>query len=424
LSDVTPQARNVTNPERLERLRALEVLDTPSEAAFDAIAQLAGRLLNVPVALVSFVDDERQFFKSCVGTIPEPWMSERQTPLTHSFCQHVVERSEPLVVEDARTHPIVRDNRAIDDLGVIAYAGMPIVTPDGFVLGSLCAVDGVPRQWTEDELSSLSLLAESINTEIALRTRLQGEVRLRQEIDVARAAAERANSAKDRLLASVSHELRTPLSGVVGFAELLDDDRLDEEQRSFLEILRTSADRLLHLVDSLLRFVDLQSSTTVSAAAPFDPRRLIESAVRDVSEEAATKGLEIAAHVDEAVPQTVVAHAEGLRAVLDELVSNALAFTDRGRIDVDARMEAAPDSGPRLEVRVVDTGVGISEERLEEIFAPFSGLVHRADRGVGGLGLGLAIAALGVEAMGGTMEVESEEGEGSTFSISVPFELG
>ena len=132
----------VFDPARLEKLQQLALLDTPAEEAFDRLTRLAALLIEAPVALVSLVDDKRQFFKSCVG-LPSPWSQSRQTPLSHSFCQHAVRSGEPLIIEDARSHPLVRENLAIRDLNVIAYAGIPLVTSDGFVLGSFCGRLGV-----------------------------------------------------------------------------------------------------------------------------------------------------------------------------------------------------------------------------------------------------------------------------------------
>ena len=111
---------------RLAALRQTGLPDSGPEEAFDRLTRLATRALGVPVALVSLVDEHRQFFKSCVG-LPEPWATDRQTPLSHSFCQHVVSAADPLVIADARQHPLVRDNAAIADLGVVAYAGFPRV---------------------------------------------------------------------------------------------------------------------------------------------------------------------------------------------------------------------------------------------------------------------------------------------------------
>src|SRR5918997_5158566 len=115
------------NPARLQAVHRTGLLDTPVEHAFDRLTRLATTVLQVPVALVSLVDHDRQFFKSCIG-LPEPWASRRETPLSHSFCQHAVASRQPLIIDDARQHPLVRENLAIPDLGVIAYAGIPLVT--------------------------------------------------------------------------------------------------------------------------------------------------------------------------------------------------------------------------------------------------------------------------------------------------------
>jgi len=165
----------INDPARLEDLADLEMLNTPADADFDRLTRLASRLLGVPVALVSLVSHDRQFFKSCVG-LPEPWASLRETPLSHSFCQHVVRGREPLVVDDARRHPLVRDNLAIGDLGVAAYLGVPLVSDAGRVLGSFCAIDVEPRRWTAADVETLSDLAASVTTELRLK-REQSQLR-------------------------------------------------------------------------------------------------------------------------------------------------------------------------------------------------------------------------------------------------------
>jgi transcriptional regulator with GAF, ATPase, and Fis domain len=154
-------------PERLRELHRSMLLDSPPEESFDRLTRLTSSVLNVPVALVSLVDSDRQFFKSCLG-LPQPWAAERQTPLSHSFCQHVVESRRPLVVSDAREHPLLRNNPAIRDLGIIAYAGAPLISPNGQVLGTLCAIDHQPRHWTTEQVEILSNLAGSVLSEIQL----------------------------------------------------------------------------------------------------------------------------------------------------------------------------------------------------------------------------------------------------------------
>jgi len=226
---------------RLAALRRTTLLDSPPEEAFDRLTRLAVRILHAPAAYVSLVEDDRQFFKSSVG-LPEPWASLRQTPMSHSFCKHTVATGQPFVVSDARSDPLVRENLGIAELGVIAYAGIPLTTTEGLTLGSFCVVDAKPRDWTDEEIDVLRSLAASAMTEIASRRlaadleRLSGE--LQQLVDARTAelgsAEERwrvllqVNNAvvtcldREALFKAIGHALR----GVVPFdraALILDD---------------------------------------------------------------------------------------------------------------------------------------------------------------------------------------------------------
>jgi len=162
-----PSLTIIRSSARLAPLRQLKILDTPADPSFDRLTRLAARVLNVPVALVSLVDEERQFFKSAVG-LQEPWATQRETPLSHSFCQYVVASGEPLIVADAREHQPLRDNLAISEMGVVAYAGIPLITHDRQRLGSFCVIDHQPRTWTETEIDILYDLSASVITEIEL----------------------------------------------------------------------------------------------------------------------------------------------------------------------------------------------------------------------------------------------------------------
>jgi two-component sensor histidine kinase len=165
----------VTEPVARSRVAALydtELMDSGPEERFDRLTRLVAATLSVPVALVSLVDTKRQFFKSTYG-LPEPWSSERETPLSHSFCRHVVERASPLIINDATADPLVCDNLAVRDLNVRAYLGIPLRTKDGHVLGSLCAIDATPRRWTEKDQAILAEFAKLVEDQIALRERVE-----------------------------------------------------------------------------------------------------------------------------------------------------------------------------------------------------------------------------------------------------------
>ena len=156
----------LTEPARIAALHATGLTERPGRPALDRIANVAARVLNAPVAMVTLVDADRQVFAGCIGLDVEPWASDRGTPLSHSFCQYAVADREPLIVSDAREHPVLKDSPAIRDLAVIAYLGIPLVTPDGHALGTLCVIDHKPRSWTTEQVEILTDLAASATTEL------------------------------------------------------------------------------------------------------------------------------------------------------------------------------------------------------------------------------------------------------------------
>jgi GAF domain-containing protein len=148
----------VSDPRRLAALRRLLLLDTGPTEAFDRLVRLAARTLAAPLALVTLIDADRQYFKAAFG-LPEPLASTGQTPLTHSICQYAVANGGPLVICDARVEHWLDDNPAVSEMGVKAYVGVPLVTPEGHAIGTLCVLDVVPHNWTDGDLANLEDLA-------------------------------------------------------------------------------------------------------------------------------------------------------------------------------------------------------------------------------------------------------------------------
>jgi GAF domain-containing protein len=160
------------DPARLAALERLDLLEGKPDSGFDRYTALAAKMLDAPVALVSLVDSSRQTFLSRRATY-EPWISLAETPLSHSFCQHAVTSKAPLVISDARNHPLVSDNPAIEEYNLISYAGAPIITRDDQALGTLCVLDHEPRDWTPAQVEMLSDLAATVAREIELRARMR-----------------------------------------------------------------------------------------------------------------------------------------------------------------------------------------------------------------------------------------------------------
>ncbi|MDB4910106.1 MAG: sensor hybrid histidine kinase [Gemmatimonadetes bacterium] len=175
---LAPGSPPVDENARLAALRRAELLDTPPEEVFDRLTHLASALLHVPVAVVSFVDEHREFFKSAVG-IPHEWVERRQTPRGNSLAEIALLATTPVAIEDAREHPLVKNNPIMPEWGVVSYAAVPLRTRDGYALGSVYVADRVPRIWTDAEIVALSTIAKAAETEIELRIALKETERAR-----------------------------------------------------------------------------------------------------------------------------------------------------------------------------------------------------------------------------------------------------
>ncbi len=163
--------RVLLNLERLRILRDLALLNDNFETIYDKLTQYASDIIGAPVSLVSMVAADYQFFKSHVG-LPDPWSTRRSTPLSHSFCQHVVANNEPLIVEDAREVNFLKDNMAIPDLNVIGYLGFPLTLSSEMSLGSFCVIDSEPRKWTDNEVNIMQELSEILTAEFETRAQI------------------------------------------------------------------------------------------------------------------------------------------------------------------------------------------------------------------------------------------------------------
>ncbi|WP_419831703.1 GAF domain-containing sensor histidine kinase [Endozoicomonas atrinae] len=387
--------------ERLQTLLQLDILDTLEEQCYDDLTLLAAQICGTPIALVSLIDKDRQWFKSHYG------LAARETQRDYAFCAHAILEEGPFVVMDADKDERFSDNPLVTgDPLVKFYSGMPLVLENSMPVGTLCVIDHIPRELSESQLTALEALSRQVVSNLELRLK----VRQLQELD----------SIKNSIISLISHELRTPVTSIKGSLQLLlcgGDCSLTTEAASLVEIAARNSDRLLAVVNDILDISKIDEGKLDLNIQQHSLPEIVEEAVElnqsfvekcncqtQLNKPTDSKSLDIS--VDKG----------RLIQVMTNLISNAAKFTSTGDTIV-----VAIDSidGERAKVSIIDHGQGISLADQPSIFKRFPGCSSTNEK-IPGTGLGLNLCKSLIEAMGGEIGFVSTPGRGSDFYFTFP----
>ncbi|HXG87600.1 MAG TPA: GAF domain-containing sensor histidine kinase [Vicinamibacterales bacterium] len=388
-----------TNDEaRLEAVRRTGLLDSRPGRVFDDFTALASYICGVPIALVTVVDRDRQWFKSKFG------LETAETPREDAFCAHAIMEDALMVVPDAHVDQRFTNNPLVlRDPMIRFYAGAPLKTPDGFALGTLCVIDRVPRQLSAEQRTALQALARQVEAQINLRQALEDIAAVQKE--------------KQQFVANVSHELRTPLTSLRASLTLLGDGgagTLPAEAAQLVSVAGRNANRLLLLVNDILDYERLGSGTGLRISPTVTPLATIFDRAREVIAATASAngvGLQL-----DPTSLRVLADVDRAAQVLVNLLSNAVKYSPPSGI-VSTHVEVI---NSMARVSVTDQGPGVPDSFRDRLFKPFQQVEGSADHRKPGTGLGLAISRGIVHEHGGAIGVLNRPDGGARFWFTLP----
>nr|WP_294781137.1 ATP-binding protein [uncultured Flavobacterium sp.] len=388
--------------QRLAALKRYNILDSLPDNAFDDATKLVAYICGVPIAHISFIDEDRQWFKSEIG------IGVSEIPREISFCQYTILDSKMVEINDTFLNERFKDDPNVTGgFNVRFYAGIPLTTPDGYNIGTLCAIDHVVKELNDNQRNALSIVAKHVIAQLEVGTK-------NAQLDAQRKIAEKAVLARDSFLANMSHEIRTPLNSIIGFTDLLAQTELDEVQRDYIESVQIAGENLLLIVNDILDLSKIESGNLAIDSEPFNLKKTLKH-VYDLLKVKVQKDVEFDLFLDAEMPDNVIGDQGRLNQILVNLIGNSLKFTNEGEVTVSVKKIEETEEHYTLKFSVKDTGIGIQKDKLTTIFERFTQGEESTTRTYGGTGLGLNIVKQLVELQNGEIHVKSTPDRGSEF---------
>ncbi|TYA74551.1 sensor histidine kinase [Seonamhaeicola marinus] len=387
--------------ERLKNLYSYKILDTIPETDYDDITRLAAQICNVPISLVSIVDDKRQWFKSRYG------LDATETPKEHAFCAHAINDADNVfIINDARKDERFHDNPlVVGQPKVIFYVGVPLKSKNGFPLGTLCVIDNKPNKLSKQQIETLRILSKHVMNLLDLRKNTHLLIENYKNL-------EEKNIELERFAYVAAHDLKSPLHNISSLAEMfvLDNkDKLDYNGLQLLNLLMDSVEQLSVLVDGLLEYSKSDG--------------ILEKRKEDVVlEDLVNNLIKLYSKEHNAIInlntslETIYINKVALDQILQNLLTNAIKYNDKKIVQIEI---IASETDTHYTFDIKDNGPGIAPEFHDKIFLIFRKLSKSDKYGKSGNGIGLAIVKKLIDKLGGKISVNSNIGKGAIFNFTL-----
>lgn len=384
--------------ERLNTLFKYEILDTEAEKVFDDLTELASEICDTPIALISLIDSDRQWFKSRVG------LDAEETSRDIAFCSHAILQQSVFEVSDTHEDTRFMDNPLVlEDPSIRFYAGAPLLSPDGHAIGTLCAISDKPKKLNSHQRKALEILGREVISQLELRLQLR--------------RLEKANERKTEYLSSLSHELRTPLHAILSISQLMLNNpqvKLPEDYLGYINHIDFSGKRLLNLVDTILDISKIEEGTLELVEKVINVKDYFHGIEDLIISLARKKSLDIKFSVNAGAVKSITIDDSRLSQIMLSLVSNSIKFSAEKQTIVISVVVTSSD----LVFAIKDHGIGISSEDLPFVFDKFQRLSNK--NRTDGPGLGLMITKSLVETMKGQIKLLSEVNKGTLAKVTLP----
>ena len=399
---MNPPKNHDRESERLKLLESYSILDTLPETEYDNLTALASEICNMPISLVSLLDDKRQWFKSHFG------VDATETPKEYAFCGHAINSSsdEVFMIEDARKDERFYDNPLVtNDPHVIFYAGVPLKNSEGLPIGTLCVIDNKPNKLSKSQINALTILSDQVMILLELRKN-------KIELEKANRELKENNIELERFAHVAAHDLKSPLNNISALAEYLDKDygaKIDANGRTLIRLIKNSSETLKKLIVGLLEY------SKSSQLGKENDSKIDLKVLRD--DIAGLFSAEFKCNIMlKSDLEYIIANKTAIEQILINLLANALKYSDKELTEVELEIKKVMVG---YQISVKDNGSGILKKDQEKIFQIFETLSHKDRLGRSGNGIGLATVKKVVGNLGGEIFVESEIGKGSKFVFTV-----